>query len=407
MLFLMTYIHRQIEPLLKRLAGQFPALAVTGPRQCGKSTLLKELFGATHRYRTFDDPLLREQAIADPKLFLDNSGERVILDEIQYVPQLLSYVKIRIDEERGKTGRFIFTGSQQFSMIKNLGDSLAGRIALLELLPFHVEEKQAAPKLKLSAPKDAFLHACLTGSYPDLALKPALDRKTWYGSYIQTYLERDIRTLYNIGALREFQRFMQMLASQTGQILNLTSFSRDLGVSVNTLKKWLSILEASRMVYLLPPYHKNFGKRITKAPKAYFLDCGLACYLTGIETEAHVFNGPLAGALFETYCIQETVKTFLFQGQRPRLYYARTYNNLEIDLLIEGKGLELFPCEIKLTKTPRPDMAAPIQRFKKLFPKLKIGQGRILCLTEEEFLLTHDSKTQPLRGYWEWLRAVS
>ncbi|MBI3319700.1 MAG: ATP-binding protein [Candidatus Omnitrophica bacterium] len=405
----MTYVPRQIEPLLKRLVGQFPSVAVTGPRQCGKSTLLRELFGSTHRYLSFDDPLLREQATADPKLFLENAGERVILDEIQYVPQLLSYVKILIDQERRKTGRFIVTGSQQFSMIKDLGDSLAGRIALLDLLPFHTEEQALIPALsrKLASLREAFLHACLNSAFPELNLNPEMDHRAWYGSYLQTYLERDIRTLYNIGDLREFQRFMQLLAARTAQILNLTAFSRDLGVSVNTVKKWLSLLEASRMVYLLSPYYQHFGKRVTKSPKAYFLDCGLACYLTGVETEAHVLNGPMAGALFETYCLQETLKTLLFQGKRPRLYYLRIQNGLEIDLLIEGRNLELFPCEIKLTKTPKLDMAHAIERFKSLFLKLKVGQGRILCLAEEDYTLTKNVKVQALPQYWAWLRTIA
>lgn len=405
----MSYIHRQVEPLLKKLVAQFPSVAVTGPRQCGKSTLLQELFGSTHRYLSFEDPLLREQATADPKLFLETAGERVILDEIQYVPHLLSYVKTLIDQHRSKTGRFIFTGSQQFSMIKNLGDSLAGRIALLELLPFHVEEQASIPALraKLASPRNAFLHACLNSAFPELNLRPRMDRRAWYGAYVQTYLERDIRTLYNIGELREFQRFMQLLAARTAQLLHLTDFSRDLGVSVNTVKKWLSILEASRVVYLLSPYYRHFGKRVTKAPKAYFLDCGLVCYLTGIETDAHVLNGPMAGALFETYCIQETLKTLLFQGKRPRLYYLRTQNGLEIDLLVEGRNLELFPCEIKLTKTPKLDMADSIQRFRRAFPKLTVGAGRILCLAEERHVLAKEVEVQPLTGYWPWLRTIS
>jgi len=404
----MTYIPRQIEPLLKKLVGQFPAVAVTGPRQCGKSTLLRHLFGATHHYLSFDSPLLREQATADPKLFLENAGDRFILDEIQYVPQLLSYVKILIDQDREKRGRFIFTGSQQFPMIKDLGDSLAGRIALLDLLPFHAEETASIPKLggKLASPRAAFLHACIHSAFPELNVNPDIDRSMWYGSYLQTYLERDIRTLYNIGELREFQRFMQLLASRTAQILNLSAFSRDLGVSVNTVKKWLSILEASRMIYLLSPYYQNFGKRVTKSPKVYFLDCGLVCYLAGIETEAHILNGPMAGALFETYCIQETLKTRLFQGKRPRLYYLRTQNGLEIDLLVEGPERELFPCEIKLTKTPKLDMAGSINRFKTLFPKLQVGAGRILCLAEENHALTKDVKVQTLAEYWAWLRTI-
>ena len=180
-----------------------------------------------------------------------------------------------------------------------------------------------------------------------------------------------------------------------------------MGVSVNTVKKWLSVLEASRVVYLLSPYYQHFGKRVTKSPKAYFLDCGLVCYLTGIDTDAHVLNGPMAGALFETYCIQETLKTLLFQGKRPRLYYLRTQNGLEVDLLIEGRNQELFPCEIKLTKTPKLDMADPIERFQHLFPKLKMGHGNIICLAEEQGVLARGVEIQPLAGYWPWLRTIS
>jgi len=399
----MSYIHRDLEPHLTRLVKQFPAVAVTGPRQCGKSTLLKELFSSTHRYVTFDDPLLREQALADPKLFLDMRDDRAIFDEIQYVPELLSYVKIAIDAGR-RPGRFIFTGSQQFTMIKNLGDSLAGRIALLELLPFHVEEKQRIARLTrtLANPLGAFVHACLVGSYPEVSLRMRLDRQAWYGAYVRTYLERDIRTIYNIGDLREFQRFLQLLASRTAQILNLTSLASELGIGVNTAKRWLSILEASRMVYLLQPYYRNFGKRITKAPKVYFLDCGLVCYLTGIRDRAQLLNGPMAGALFETYCLQETVKALFFHGVQPRLYYAR-WHGWEIDLLIERQA-QLFPCEIKLTKTPRLAMADSIRRFRVAFPKLPVKEGRILCLAEERAILTKELSIQPLDEHWAWLK---
>lgn len=290
-------------------------------------------------------------------------------------------------------------------MIKNLGDSLAGRIALLELLPFHVEEQQHVKRLAraLASPLGAFLHACVVGSYPEVSLQPRIDRQAWYGAYVRTYLERDIRTIYNIGDLREFQRFLQLLASRTAQILNLTSLSSELGIGVNTVKRWLSILEASRLVYLLQPYYRNFGKRITKAPKVYFLDCGLVCYLTGIRDRATLLNGPMAGALFETYCLQETVKTVFFHGVQPGLYYLRSHNGLEIDLLIERNG-QLFPYEIKLTKTPRLSMADPIRRFKALFPKLPARAGGILCLTEERATLSQDLSLQPLADYWRWLR---
>lgn len=401
------YIPRQMEELLLKRVKQFPAVAVTGPRQCGKSTLLKELFSKTHAFVSFDDPLAREQAISDPKLFLENLGKKVVIDEIQYVPQLLSYVKIAIDRDRQRHGYFILTGSQQFTLIKNLGDSLAGRIALLDLLPFHFEEKRLISHLKkaLSETQGTFLHACLRGSYPEIALDRTLDPSAWYGGYLRTYLERDVRTLYNIGSLRDFQLFMQLLASRTSQILNITSLSRDLGVGVNTIKRWISILEASRIISLLPPYHRNLGKRLTKAPKVYFLDCGLVCYLTGIQNRAHLMQGPMAGALFENFCIQETVKNFSFRGIRPLLFYFRSHNGLEVDLLIEKGLLQLFPIEIKLTKTPKPAMAESIHRFKRLFPKLEISSGRILCLNDENASLTREAQTQGLDDYDRWLRA--
>ena len=401
----MAYVHRDLEPRLAALMKQFPAVAVTGPRQCGKSTLLKARCAATHRYVTFDDPLAREQALADPKLFLETVGDKVVLDEIQYVPELLSYVKMAIDANRHRPGRFVVTGSQQFAMIKNLGDSLAGRIALLELLPFHVEEKRRVARLKraVASPLGAFLHACLVGSYPEVCLQPRIDRLAWYGAYVRTYLERDIRTIYNIGDLREFQRFLQLLASRTAQILHLTSLSSELGVGVNTIKRWLSILEASRIVYLLQPYYRHFGKRITKAPKVYFLDCGLVCYLTGIRDRAQLLDGPMAGALFETYCLQETVKVLFCHDAPSRLYYLRSHNGLEVDLLIE-RNAQLFPYEIKLTKTPRWAMADSIRRFKALFPALPVRAGGILCLAEERAFLGKDLTIQPLADYWRWLR---
>ena len=267
------YIHRRLEDVLKKLIKSFPAVALTGPRQSGKSTLLKNIFGGTYTIISFDDPITRERAISDPRLFIDGLREKIIFDEIQYVPQLLSYIKILIDHNCSKRGRFIITGSQQFHLIKNLGDTLAGRIALLNLLPFSIEEKRQIPFLrnKLLDTQANFIHSSLRGSFPEIALHPEMESDAWYGSYIQTYLERDLRTIYNIGSLREFQQFLHLLATRCSQILNLSSFANDLGISVNTIKKWLSILEASHIIYILPPYYRNLGKRITKSPKIYFL----------------------------------------------------------------------------------------------------------------------------------------
>lgn len=402
------YVHREIEPRLKKLARKFPSLVLTGPRQSGKSTLLKKIFFKSHRYITFDDPLARQKAVSDPRFFLDECGEPVILDEIQYVPELLSYLKIRIDEEREKTGRFVLTGSQKFPFIKNLSDSLAGRIALLSLLPFSREELKHLPGLRVKTrdTSSAFVEACLRGSYPELNVRKNTDPQEWYAGYLQTYLERDIRTIFNIGSLREFQKFLQLLAARCGQILNLSSFSGDLGVSVNTLKSWLSVLEAGQIIYLLTPYYRNLGKRITKNPKVYFLDCGLACYLVGIRDKRYLLNGPMAGPLFENYVVQETVKAYSLGSYPPALFYARTQNGLEVDLIVE-RGMQLFPFEIKLTKTPKQEMGLPLRRFKEIFSgaKTEIKDGRMITLNDEPIRLTQDISTIPLDDFLCWVKS--
>lgn len=383
----MKYIHRQIEKKVKQLASSFPSVAVTGPRQSGKSTLLINTLKG-YKYITFDDPLTRDRAISDPQFFIDSLGEKTIIDEIQYVPGILSYVKMKIDKSRDKKGMYIFTGSQQFTMIKNLGDSLAGRIALLDLLPFSVDEKKDSAKFKTAL--DYFVNAALSGSYPELVVDPSMDVYSWYSSYMQTYLERDIRNLYHVGNLRDFQRFMQLLAGRCAQVLNLSEFAKDLGVSVPTIKNWLSVLEASRIIYLLPPYYNNLGKRIIKSPKIYFTDIGIVCYLTGIRDKTHLLQGPMAGALFENFCVQEALKIFFNKGQNPRIYYLRMGNNLEVDLLIEKSARSLIPIEIKLSKTPSLGMGSAISRFRNLFSAFNIGKGFIVSLTEQTIPLNRE-----------------
>ncbi|OGS22311.1 MAG: hypothetical protein A2252_05700 [Elusimicrobia bacterium RIFOXYA2_FULL_39_19] len=400
------YIKRQIEEILLKDAKQFSALALTGPRQSGKSTMLKKVFGKTHKYITFDDPVIRERAATDPKYFFSTIDENVILDEIQYIPQLASYIKMAVDENRKLKGRYILTGSQQFQLIKNLGDSLAGRVAVFELLPFSYNEITGIQKLKNKQKniyaKDIFIHSCLRTSYPEPNINPAIDINTWTASYFQTYLERDIKSIYDIGNLRDFQRFLQLLASRCSQILNLSALSVDLGIAVNTVKRWISILESSRIIYLLNPYYNNMGKRITKAPKIYFLDCGLVCYLTGIHNKDILMKGPLAGALFENFCIQETVKQLFAQKSSAKIYYTRTQNNLEIDLIIE-KNTELFPCEIKLNMTPRLSDASNIERFRNIFGKLNIKTGSIISLTDKSFQFSKDLIVPSFKDYINWL----
>lgn len=394
------YIRRSLEPVLQEMARQFPAVAVTGPRQSGKSTLLQHLF-PEYSYLTLDDPLVLQQALQDPELLLESSGNRVVIDEIQYAPSLLPRLKLRVDQHRDQRGQFILTGSQQFMLMKGLGETLAGRIGLLELLPFGLEEKIRCPgKERLSEePRLAFVDACLRGSYPEPVLQSQLYTILWYGAYVRTYLERDIRSLYDVGSLREFERFLQLLAARCAQVLNMSTLATETGVAVNTVKRWISILEACRIIYLLPPYYNNLGKRITKAPKVYFLDCGLVCYLTGIRDQFHLLQGPLAGPLFENFCLQETIKVFAAQGESPRLFYLRTKAGLEVDLLIEGPGPRLYPFEFKLSATPRLEMANPLHQFRQQFIALKPEAGAIVSLSRSNRALSDDVRLLPLSDF--------
>jgi len=395
------YIQRAIETLLPGILATFPCLAVTGPRQSGKSTLLRHAL-PEYRYVTLDDPAVLQQAHADPVYFLDSLGERCIIDEIQLAPGILSYVKMRVDEDRSRNGRFVFTGSQQFGMIRNLGDSLAGRIALLDLLPFAVGEMHQTTAV--IGGLELFVASSLSGAYPQLATTPEIDKRLWYSSYIQTYLERDIRSLYDIGSLREFHRFMQLLAIRCSQVLNMSSFAADLGVSVTTIKRWLSVLEAGRILFILPPYFNNLGKRITKMPKVYFLDTGLACHLAGVRDREQLLEGPMAGALFENFCLQETVKCFANRGEQPQLSYLRTNNGLEVDLIIEGHNLRALPVEIKLSRTPTSALASGLTRYASLFAKTGPEDGLLLCLADGERSVSRGVTAIGVENYLQMLQ---
>jgi predicted AAA+ superfamily ATPase len=391
-----NYIPRDLEPVLHDVLKQYPAVAVTGPRQAGKSTLLQHVLPA-YSYITLDDPLARQQALDDPELLMDTAGRRMIIDEIQYAPSLLSHIKMRVDRQREKKGRFVLTGSQQFVLMKNLSETLAGRIGLLELAPFSISEANRAGKA--ADTRRAFERACLRGSFPELLTQPRMDSRRWYASYVQTYLERDIRTVYDIGNLREFERLLQLLAARCAQTLNLTTLATDLGLAVNTIKRWISILEACRIIYLLPPYHSNLGKRIIKSPKVYFLDCGLVCYLTRLRDPGHLLNGPLAGPLFENFCVQEAFKVMLAKGVPPHLYYLRTKTGLEVDLLVEDPDGKVYPFEFKLARTPRREMGDAIARFRMEFKKLNPALGGVVTLSDQFLPLGRDARLLPLESF--------
>jgi predicted AAA+ superfamily ATPase len=365
---------RTITPTLISLAAEFPVVTITGPRQSGKTTLCRTTFPGKP-YINLEQPETRRFALEDPRGFLATIPDGAILDEIQRVPDLLSYMQVIVDDKQA-AGQFIVTGSQQFEVMNTINQSLAGRTALLKLLPLSIEELAHAG-VPLSANQ-----LILNGFYPRIH-NQKLNPTRVLGDYFETYVERDIRQLVAIKNLGSFEKFVRLCAGRVGQILNLQSLGNDVGISHSTAREWMTLLEASYVVFQLHPWHSNISKRLIKTPKLYFYDVGLASYLLGLETELHVSRDPLRGNLFENMAIVEALKYNYNRGKKGNLCFYRDSNGNEVDLLLRV-GPDRFPIEIKSGETIVPDFFKGLSSFLKISPTPLLGAGLVYGGSEQQ-----------------------
>jgi predicted AAA+ superfamily ATPase len=341
------HVPRALEAQVRRALRAFPALVLTGPRRAGKTWLLRHQFPEAS-YFLLEDPDVVARLRADPQGFLDGVEAPAILDEVQHVPEVLAYVRSRIDRRPRRTGRWLLSGSQEAPLMRGVTESMAGRAAVLHLLPFSTRESGKVTLLR--------------GGYPEALARPASAR-LWFSSYLQTYLERDVRALTAVRDLATFRRFLALLASRHGQVLNKTSLAAPLGVSVPTIAQWLGVLEATLQILIVPPFYENLGKRLTKSPRIYIADSGLACHLLGIDTAAELQKSPFRGALFEGFIAAEIVKAQANTGRRREIYCFRDEQGLEVDFLVPGRGGALSLVECKASRTVTPFDAVPMQRL--------------------------------------------
>jgi predicted AAA+ superfamily ATPase len=402
------YAPRTLEAFVTTAANQFPVVLITGARQVGKTTLLRHISQVDRTYVTLDDPLVLSLAKTDPALFMQRFPPPVLIDEIQYAVELLPYIKMAADRTH-QPGMFWITGSQQFHLMQGVSESLAGRVAVIHLLglslaerlgrglesrPFLPTPDEIRHRINSSAPltlKELY-RVIWRGSLPAIALNDAVDRDLFYGSYVQTYLQRDVRDLARVGDELALLRFLRAVAARTAQILNLADLARDADVSPNTAKSWLSIMQAADIVYLLEPYHTNVSKRLVKAPKLYMLDSGLAAYLTEWVSPQTLEAGAMSGSILETWVFAELLKSYWHHGKAAPFFYYRDKDQREIDLLLVQDGT-LYPLEIKKSASPGKDDTRHFSALARL--GLPVGPGGVICLAGQALPLTASAWSIP------------
>lgn len=405
----MNYLTRHAESTVKMLSKMFGAILVAGPRQVGKTTMLKKITDGIH-YTTLDDMIVRASAQEESTTFFKDNPPPVFVDEIQKAPELFPQIKMIIDRDRNK-GQFFMCGSQQFQMMKGVSESLSGRIGLVTLLGFSLREKYGIACDIPFLPTDEYFNerkkhiadisygevwnTIHRGTMPELSENPNFDWQIFYGAYVRTYIERDVRDLSEVGDAVKFTRFMTAVAASTGQLVNLSSLARDVGISQPTAERWLSILVASNIVYLLKPYSNNITKRAIKTPKLYFLDTGLAAYLTKWNSAEVLKSGAMAGAFFESFVISEIIKSYYNKGIiDPPLYFYRDKDMNEIDLLIEENGT-LYPLEMKKHADPQKKDMYAFDLIDKI-SGMKRGPGGIICLYDKLITLKGNDRVIPV-----------
>jgi len=400
-----VYFERSISDSIVKTSETFPVVLITGPRQVGKSTVFERIKGENRVYITLDDPQIRLLAQSDPALFLQTYEMPILIDEVQYAPQLFPYIKMLVDKHKQK-GMFWLTGSQPFQLMEKVSESLAGRVGILELQGLSQAEKnrsESTPflpsKIELNSRKpynvNSIYNLILKGSFPELYATPQLNRNTFYASYLKTYIERDIRDLTNVQDERTFLIFLKVVAARTGQLLNYSDIAKDVGITEVTVKAWISLLLTSGLIFLLQPYHNNLTNRAIKTPKLHFMDTGLCAYLCGWTSPETLSAGAMNGAIFESYVVSEIIKSYIHNNEQAQFYFYRDKEKQEIDLIIERDNV-FYPIEIKRTASPKEDDVKTFRLLEKM--GVKAGKGAIVCLYENLLPLNREVQIVPV-GY--------